>query len=569
MYRSRAAWTRCDSSISAPSRATSSTGCSSSRLVVEGDVRLVPEQVVLVLLDVVVDLAEGRADELDLVRRRARRRRRRRRARPPPRGRARRSGRGAPPRAHARRRAPPPPGRAGRRVRPRRDPRAKDNRAGDGWTRAEARHRARRCVRRAGRGLARQLRAAGDRAGAPGRVRPEPVRARRGADAPGILGSGVGWSRAGSLVDRVGARRAWLGGTAIGAARPRVGGARADRRRRSSRRCSSFGDRVGGGADRGDRRALPRLPGREARLGARRAPDGRPARRGDRRRRLPGALRGRRHGARRSASPRRRSRSRGCWFALVIPSERIVREPGAGGSVRDDPPHARASRTLLAVAACYIIVLSGAARLPRPGGPRVRALGADGLDRVLRGQHRRDGRADRMGLGRRPRRRRRGASARSSRSGSSRPRAASSFALALHARRRRGRARRGRLRARRARVERARLRQRGGARRPVARRPLGRGRGDRRLRALRRRDARRSARSSTRSGWDALWVATAAIALLGALLARTAAAAGRRAGGRLRRAETAVCILYGRRSWRRSSRVRPLSPGPPARRPPT
>ena len=47
----------------------------------------------------------------------------------------------------------------------------------------------------------------------------------------------------------------------------------------------------------------------------------------------------------------------GLWFALVIPSERIVREPGAGGSVRTIL-RTPGVRTLLAVAACYITVLS-------------------------------------------------------------------------------------------------------------------------------------------------------------------------------------------------------------------
>ena len=47
----------------------------------------------------------------------------------------------------------------------------------------------------------------------------------------------------------------------------------------------------------------------------------------------------------------------GLWFAFVIPSERIVREPGAGGSVRTIL-RTPGVRTLLAVAACYITVLS-------------------------------------------------------------------------------------------------------------------------------------------------------------------------------------------------------------------
>ena len=69
-------------------------------------------------------------------------------------------------------------------------------------------------------------------------------------------------------------------------------------------------------------------------------------------------------------------------------------------------------------------------------------------------------------------------------------------------------------------------------------------------------------------GWDVLWVVTASIAALGALLAYRLPPQARRRE-RLRALQIVSCILYGRRRWARSSRVRPLSLGPPARPRPT
>ena len=189
----------------------------------------------------------------------------------------------------------------------------------------------------------------------------------------------------------------------------------------------------------------------------------------------------------------------GLWFALVIPSERIVREPGAGGSVRTIL-RTPGVRTLLAVAACYITVLSA---LVAYLVPAVRESGHSELTasiaffavniaamaaRIAWGWVADRGRRDAARPGARRGRGPRGRGRRHVRA-----RAAP--------RPRRGGARLGRLRARRAGVERARLRQRGGARRPVARRPFRRGRGHRRLRAVRRRDARaRRARRRARLG---------------------------------------------------------------------
>ena len=72
------------------------------------------------------------------------------------------------------------------------------------------------------------------------------------------------------------------------------------------------------------------------------------------------------------------------------------------------------------------------------------------------------------------------------------------------------------------------------------------------------------------AGWDALWLAMAGIARVGALLAAgLPATQAPRAPRPERGLKRRLCILYGRRPWSRSSRARPLSPAPPARRPPT
>ena len=105
-----------------------------------------------------LEAAERGTDPADVLVVQVGERRRVEARRPPPRGRPRRPAPEAPSRAPARTRAPPPPGRAGQRVRSRRDPRAKDNPAGDAAAQG-TRARARRCVRRTGRRLARQLRA--------------------------------------------------------------------------------------------------------------------------------------------------------------------------------------------------------------------------------------------------------------------------------------------------------------------------------------------------------------------------------------------------------------------------
>ena len=80
---------------------------------------------------------------------------------------------------------------------------------------------------------------------------------------------------------------------------------------------------------------------------------------------------------------------------------------------------------------------------------------------------------------------------------------------------------------------------------------------------------RSSARSSTRSGGTRSGSRPPASRPRGRLLAHRLPAAGRRAGAPLRGLQSRLCILYGRRRWSRSSRDRRLSPGPRVSRLPT
>ena len=281
-------------------------------------------------------------------RHRARRRLRRRRARPPPRATSSATCRGAPPRARARRRAPPPPGRAARRVPPRPDPRAKDNPAGD-----RSLHGGRPAPCSPGRRPPRPRSPSSTSGSRP--IGPELLEDfdltlfELGAVlTAGLLGAGVALVGAGILVDRIGARRAMLVGTAIGTA----GLASLPRPARSTSSSWALvvfgiGSAVVPIAGTGALfRAYPACP---SRLGARRAADGRPSRRCDRRDRS--IRRSTRSAARARRSPSRRRLSRSAAAgsrsssrrslplegrSAAAPSRTILRAPG-----RRDAPRRR------------------------------------------------------------------------------------------------------------------------------------------------------------------------------------------------------------------------------------